>query len=210
MFDRQKLEAILSYRFRGVAAGELAAAVNAIMGMTEGRDSALVDDAAAVEEGGQARAASNTRTSVKVSGQIEAPLESVFDLFTDVERAAAHVSSIKAVAMLTPDRPFGTGTRWRETREVFGCLDTAEMEVTAFERYRTYTITHHKAGVRIETAFVFEPRDGSTSISIEFALQTDGLPSGFLTPLNWAIAGKVRHVLTSDLTGLKACAEKGT
>ena len=54
---------------------------------------------------------------------------------------------------LTP-RGFELGARWRETREVLGHLDTAEMEVTAFERNRSYTITHHKAGVRIDTSHI--------------------------------------------------------
>ena len=40
--------------------------------------------------------------------------------------------------------PFQLGTRWRETREVLGRLDDAEMEVTAFELNRQYTLTHYK------------------------------------------------------------------
>ena len=60
--------------------------------------------------------------------------------------APAGVSNIKQIGMLTPG-PVRLGTRWRKTREVMGALDSAEMEITSFERNRTYTITHHKAGV---------------------------------------------------------------
>jgi hypothetical protein len=82
------------------------------------------------------------------------------------------------------------------------------MEVTAFETNRTYTITHHKGGVRIDTVFAFERIPGGTRVSIEFALNDQGLPPGLLSPLEWAIAGKVREVLSHDLTDLMASVER--
>ena len=100
------------------------------------------------------------------------------------------------------------GTRWRETREVFGHLDTVEMEVIAFERDRSYTLSHYKAGVRVEIVFAFEPDRTGTRVTITFTLDGAGVPSGLLPPLNWAIAGKVRHVLNHDLADLKQCLER--
>jgi hypothetical protein len=82
------------------------------------------------------------------------------------------------------------------------------MEVTAYERNRTYTISHHKAGTRIDTVFTFEPFDGGTKVQIEFALESHGLPPGLLAPLGWAIAGKVRDVISHDLADLKESMEK--
>jgi hypothetical protein len=82
------------------------------------------------------------------------------------------------------------------------------MEVTSFERDRTYTITHYKAGVRIDTIFWFERSGDGTKISVEFELDTAGLPPGLLTPLNWAIAGKVRDVIGHDLADLKSSLEQ--
>src|SRR5262245_38034032 len=94
--------------------------------------------------------------SVTVSNDIAAPVEKVFRQFTDIEHGAGRVSGIKHVEMLTPG-VVHLGTRWRETRDVLGRSDDAEMEITAFERNRMYTISHHKAGVRIDTSFWFEP-----------------------------------------------------
>jgi uncharacterized protein YndB with AHSA1/START domain len=198
MLDRQKLEAILTYRFPCAAAAQLAAAANAIMGLTGHRTT----DSANRTDGSP-----RPTTTVAVSADIEAPIRRVFDLFTDIERAAEHVAGIKRVEMLTPGS-FGIGTRWRETREVFGRLDTAEMEVIAFERYRTYVLSHYKANVRVEVVFSFEPENTGTHVTIEFTLDGAGFPPGFLTPLSWAIAGKVRHVLNQDLTDLKNCLER--
>jgi carbon monoxide dehydrogenase subunit G len=92
------------------------------------------------------------------------PIDRVFQTFTDIEHGPAHVSGIKKLEMITPG-PVHVGTRWLETREVMGHLDTAEMEITAFERNRMYTITHHKAGVRIDTKFWVEPSGDRTKVT---------------------------------------------
>ncbi len=145
--------------------------------------------------------------TVKVSSQIAAPVERVFQMFTDIEHGAEHVTGIKKIETLTTG-PFSLGTRWQETRDLLGRLDDAEMEVTAFELNRTYTVTHHKAGTRIDATFTFEPLDGGTTVSIEFGLGGHGLPPGLLSPLEWAMSGKVRDVLSRDLADLKAAIEK--
>jgi uncharacterized protein YndB with AHSA1/START domain len=144
--------------------------------------------------------------TVKVSNQFDAPVERVFQYFTDVERAPVHVSGIRKIEMLTTG-PLKLGARWRETRDVLGVSDSAEMELTAFERNRTYTITHHKGGVRVDTVFCFEPTKDGTTVSVEFELAADGLPPGLLMPLNWAMEGKVRDVLSQDLADMKKSLE---
>ena len=144
---------------------------------------------------------------VRVTSEVAESVEDIFPLFTDIEHAVQHVSGIKKTELLTTGA-FSRGTRWLETREVLGRLDTAEMEVTTFEANRTYTITHHKGGVRIDTVFTFEPISGGARVSIEFALNPQGLPPGLLSPLEWAIAGKVREVLSHDLADLMASIQK--
>jgi len=145
--------------------------------------------------------------TVKVSGQIAAPVERVFQMFTDIEHGAEHVTSIRKIETLTTG-PFSLGTRWQETRDLLGRLDDAEMQITAFELNRTYTVTHHKAGTRIDATFTFEPMAGGTTVSIEFGVGGHGLPPGLLSPVEWAMSGKVRDVLSRDLADLKAAVEK--
>jgi uncharacterized protein YndB with AHSA1/START domain len=147
-------------------------------------------------------------TTVSVVTQVAAPVGQVFEMFTDLEHSAERVSNIREIEVLTTAGRFELGTRWLETRNVLGQLDTAEMEVTAFEANRTYTITHHKAGTRIDTKFTFEPFESSTNVRIEFNLESHGLPPGLLAPMGWAIAGKVRDVISNDLADLKASVER--
>jgi uncharacterized protein YndB with AHSA1/START domain len=145
--------------------------------------------------------------TVVVSEQISAPVEKVFEAFTDLEHETDRVSGIKEINVLTA-HGFSLGCRWLEMRELLGRLDEAEMEVTAFEKNRSYTITHHKAGVRIDTSFTFEPVAGGTKVSIEFGLNPQGLPPGLLSPIEWAMKGRVKEVLHHDLSDLKESVEK--
>jgi len=129
---------------------------------------------------------------VKVSTEVKAPVERVFELFTDIEHAAERVSGIKKIEVMSTG-PFKLGYRWTETREVMGRLDSATMEISS-----------------IDTTFTFEPIPAGTEVSIEFELHPEGLPPALLLPLEWAIGGKVRHVLSDDLDDLKASIEKIT
>ena len=146
-------------------------------------------------------------TTVTVATVVAAPVEQVFDMFTDIEHGAERVANIQKIEMLTVGG-LRLGSRWLETRAMLGHWDTVEMEVTAFEQNRTYTITHHKAGVRIDAVFTFDPVDGQTSVQIEFILKSHGLPPGALAPVRWAMASTVRDVIGQDLEDLKAFIEQ--
>ena len=104
--------------------------------------------------------------TIRVSQDIGAPIHHVFAQFSDIEHGSEHVSGIRKVEMMTVG-PVHLGSRWNETREVLGRVDDAEMEITAFEQDKAYTITHHKAGFRIDTTFTFEPIPSGTRVSIE-------------------------------------------
>ena len=146
-------------------------------------------------------------TTVTVATVIAAPVEQVFGVFTDVEHAAGRVTNIRKIEMLTVGG-LKLSSRWLETRAVLGHQDTAEMEVTAFERNRTYTITHHKAGARVDAVFTFDSVDNQTRVEVEFMLKSDGLPPGALSPVRWAMANTVRDEIGRDLEDLKACIEQ--
>ena len=146
-------------------------------------------------------------TTVTVATVVAAPVAQVFDLFTDIEHGAGRVANIQKIEMLTVGG-LRLGSRWLETRAMLGPQDTVEMEVTAFEQNRTYTITHHKAGARIDAVFTFDPVDGQTRVQIEFILKSHGLPPGALAPVRWAMASTVRDVIGQDLEDLKAFIEQ--
>ena len=58
-------------------------------------------------------------------------------------------------------------------------------------------------GARIDAVFTFAATTGGTNVKIEFNLVGQGMPPGLLAPIEWAIAGKVRDVLSQDLADVK-------
>lgn len=138
-----------------------------------------------------------------VSAFIAAPVERVFAVFTDFEHSAGRVANIEQIDMFTLGgaKP---GARWLETRRIPSGSGTAEMELTAFDQDRSYTITHHKAGARIDARFTFKPvPGGGTHVEVEFELGADGRPPGAVAPVWWAIEEAIRDVLAEDLGDLK-------
>ena len=87
--------------------------------------------------------------SFTLTQRVEAPIDAVFDVFSDIPRCHERIEQITAIEMLT-DGPVGVGTRWRETRMVFKRVATEEMEVTAFEPGRSYTVGCQSCGCEYE------------------------------------------------------------
>src|SRR3990170_7631472 len=148
-------------------------------------------------------------TTVTVTSRMAAPVERVFDVFTDVEHRAEKVAGIKKIEMLTPGK-FQLGTRWRETRHVMGTDVNEEMVVTAYERNRAYTVTVDAYGTRVDAVFSFEPTVEGTKVTIEFNLDAQSFSARLLAPVGWAMTGKIRDALAHDLADLKRAAEAPT
>lgn len=100
---------------------------------------------------------------------VEAPLIKTWTVMTDIERYVFNFRKVDNVQLLTPGE-FGAGTRWRETRTVYGGRPaTVECVVTACETFRRYT-TEAEVDARAITEFGFEPEcdDNRTLVRITF------------------------------------------
>jgi uncharacterized protein YndB with AHSA1/START domain len=145
-------------------------------------------------------------TTVTVTSLISAPVERVFEIFTDLDHITERVKGIKRIDLLTAG-DFNLRTRWRETRHVLGRDVSEEMKITAFEKNRGYTVSDDGHRARMDTVFSFEPADGGTRVTMEFTLDTRGLTARFMAPLGWAMSGRIRDGLAHDLDDLKRAAE---
>jgi len=144
--------------------------------------------------------------TITVTNTINAPVDTVFGLFTNLEHCGERVSGIKKCEVLTLG-PFGLRTRWLETREVMGRDVTEELEVTAFEHNRAYTITSAGHNIRVDTQFTFEPRGDGTLVTITFRTEAQTLPSMLMSPLGWTMAGTIRRAIEHDMMDFKRLAE---
>ena len=65
---------------------------------------------------------------VTLSRRVSAPPASVWEVITDLDRAAERLSQVTALHVVS-DGPYAVGTRWRETRRMMGASETQEMVV---------------------------------------------------------------------------------
>ncbi len=138
---------------------------------------------------------------------VEAPVERVFQIASDIPNCAQRISGIARVEMLT-DGPVGVGTRWRETRK-FGKHEAVEtLSITAFEPDRSYTVGCTSCGCTYATTFHFEPQIGGTNVRMAMDCRPVTLFARVVSPITGLIFGPMmKKCLRKDLEELKAAAE---
>ena len=134
--------------------------------------------------------------------QVDQPVERVFERFSDLANAADHVSGITNIEFLT-DGPVGVGTRFKETRVMFGREATEEMTVTDFQPNQAYTIGCESCGCEYRTEFRFHPHGAGTEVEIEMETRALTLFAKILSPLSRLMAGTVKKCVDQDLEDLK-------
>jgi hypothetical protein len=142
-----------------------------------------------------------------MSKHVDAPVDTVFDVASDLENAADHIRGIEKIELLTPG-PVGVGTRWRETRKMMGHESTETLEITAFHRPRSYTVACHSCGAFFETTFGFAPDASGTNMTLEVRIEARLLMARLMSPLGNLMFGKtMRKCMDDDLEDIKRVAE---
>lgn len=146
---------------------------------------------------------------ITCSLHIDAPPERVFAAASDVRRAPEFINAITKIEVLTPGE-VGAGTRFRETRVMFGKEATEEMTFAVFDPPRSYTMTADSHGCFYESVFAFTPERGGTRLDFSFRGEpkTTGMKilSAVMLPL---LKGTMIKTMRRDLDDLKAYVESG-
>ncbi|MEM6331460.1 MAG: SRPBCC family protein [Planctomycetota bacterium] len=137
---------------------------------------------------------------------IHAPLERVFQLATDLPRAAEHISGVDRIELLT-DGPIGAGTRWRETRTMMGRQATEELEITAFDPPRGYTAECDSCGCHFVSTFAMAEVEGGTEVRLTLATTAQSMVAKLMSPLSALTMGAAKKAIEQDLIDLKQAAE---
>ena len=83
---------------------------------------------------------------ITLSRIIEAPPARVWQVLTDLDHAAETLSGVLRVEVLT-DGPYALGTRWRETRKMFGREASEELWVADNDPLRRTQVRASSGGV---------------------------------------------------------------
>jgi carbon monoxide dehydrogenase subunit G len=107
--------------------------------------------------------------SLTLQRTVHAPVEQVWAVLTDLDHAVERLSGVTRVELLT-DGPYAVGTRWRETRRVFGAEATEEMWVAANDPLRSTVVEASSRGADYRTTFTLTPVEpGTTLLAMEFS-----------------------------------------
>ena len=148
-------------------------------------------------------------TGITVRKQIDAPPERVFAAATDLANAPKRIEGITRMELLTPG-PVATGTRFRETRVLFGREATEELEVQGFEPPRRFSIGCDNHGCRYRTEFRFEPSGEGTEVELRFEATPLTLVARVMSVLTRPLMGRLASLCEKDLEDIKRSIESGS
>lgn len=148
-----------------------------------------------------------------VSRESSAPPDRIWSVMTDLDGWARVVSGIERVERVDDGSGFAVGTRWRETRTMFGKSSTEEMAVTAVEPGRSYVVESDSQGAHYRSVMSVEPAPGGgggTIATMTFGARPRSLAARILgATLGRLFLGSTRKALEQDLADITAAAEAG-
>jgi hypothetical protein len=136
-----------------------------------------------------------------------APREIVFAVAIDIPRWPEVISSIDRIELLTPG-PIAVGSRFRETRRMFGREATEEMTVSELAPPQRFVLTAENHGTRYRAEHVLAPADTATRLTLVFSGEPVSFSARLLSPLGWLMSGHLKKQLEADLDDLQRAAER--
>lgn len=143
----------------------------------------------------------------EVRRRVAAPPETVFATAVDFAGAAGKIRAITRMEMLT-EGPVRVGTRFRETRNMFGKEATEEMMVTELEPPRRYVLGAESHGSRYRTELRFDPVQGGTEMVMSFSATPLTLMAKIFGILMKPMLKKLAATCGRDLDDLRESIER--
>ena len=146
--------------------------------------------------------------SLKVERDINAAPEVVWAIIADLDRSSQVVSGILKVERLDDGAAFGVGTRWNETRKMFGRQATELLEVTKLDAGRSYTVEADGPGVHYTTVMAVSPKDDGAVLSMSFEGKATSTVAKIGAFFGRLFAGSMEKLIKQDLDDIAAAAEQ--
>lgn len=146
---------------------------------------------------------------MQVTRTIAAPPVTVWGLITDIPNSPQVISGIDSVDMIGGPEGFGVGTRWRETRTMFGKEATEEMEVSAVSAGTSYSVIAASRGMRYESTLTLQPTSADAcTLTMVFAGEpTSAVSRAMAATIGRLFVGQTRKALEKDLADIASAAE---
>lgn len=149
--------------------------------------------------------------TVTVSKTVDAPPSAVWAVLTDLDAAPHTLRGVTAVERLDGPGDYTVGTRWRETRVMFGKESTEELRVVDVVPERRTVVTAESGGTVYRSVFTLTPHGTGTELHLEFSSRSGplGAVRQVLMTLVGPLAGRVmQRALRQDLDDIAAAAQR--
>jgi uncharacterized membrane protein len=113
---------------------------------------------------------------------IDAPVETVFQIATDIENMKHIMEHVLSVELLT-EGPLQKGTKMKEVRAIRGGKTEATVEVTDYITNETYSVKSENNGLFVHYHYDFHRKDQGTVVKLKVTIQTTGLINSLLKPM---------------------------
>ena len=146
--------------------------------------------------------------SISISKHIDAAPSRTFAVFSDFPNAPALIRGIKKLELTTPG-PVRQGTRFKETRVMFGKEATEEMEIVEFEPGKSYAFACESCGAYFHSRFTFAPEGSGTRVELRLETQARSLFAKLMSPLTGLMLKQVVKACEQDVEDLRKACEGG-
>ena len=144
---------------------------------------------------------------VTASCDIQASQDKVFNAFTDLHTLPDKVKAIRKIELLTPG-DIGVGTRFKETRRMFGSEATEVMEITAFSPPSGLQEEARSSGMHYTSVWTFSEKQGVTTVTITFTGKAETMMARIMSLIFSLMAGSMKKAFLADMKDLKDSLEK--
>jgi hypothetical protein len=147
---------------------------------------------------------------MKIEAQttVNSTLDKVFNVFTDLERAEERIDGINKIEILNPPAIMQVGTKWRETRVMFGKEATEDMWVSQLNKNKNYVVEAESHGTHYRSEYTFKEVDDGILVNMTF----EGIPLSVMSKLMSFMfiffAKSTKKLLEKDMNDLKNFIEK--
>ncbi len=146
---------------------------------------------------------------ISISRDVAAPAARVWSVITDLERSPEVISGVDRIERLDDGTGFGIGTRWRETRTMFGRQATETMKVTAVDPDRSYTVEADGHDAHYRSVLQVVPTGTGSRLSMTFGAEPDStFARVFVATVGRLFEGSTKKALQQDLDDIATAAEQ--
>ena len=138
---------------------------------------------------------------------IKAPIEKVFEAFSDLSQLEKRVAGIQSIEVLQGPAKMAVGTKWRELRVMFGKEATEEMWVTGLTKNKGYTVEAESHGTKYHSEYFFTEGPKGVNVKLIFQGTAVSFAAKVMSVLFFLFKGATVKALQQDMNDLKKVLE---